>query len=63
MSDLNQTVDEPGRESVPPVSAESTPSQIGRYRVERMLGKGGFDDCLGDLAFFGFPFFVLQIEG
>jgi eukaryotic-like serine/threonine-protein kinase len=42
MSDLHQTVDEPGRESVPPVSAESTPSQIGRYRVERMLGKGGF---------------------
>jgi serine/threonine protein kinase len=35
MNDLNQTVDEPGREPVPP-------SQIGRYRIERVLGEGGF---------------------
>src|SRR5271168_2406398 len=40
MSDLNPTVDEPGRE--PSVASESTPSQIGRYRIERVLGKGGF---------------------
>src|ERR1700734_4012757 len=42
MSDLNQTVDEPGQEQSPPASAESAPSQIGRYRIERVLGKGGF---------------------
>src|SRR5271169_2591595 len=42
MSDSNQTVDEPGRESVPPVPAESIPSQIGRYRIEKILGQGGF---------------------
>src|SRR5947209_15123770 len=42
MNDLNQTIDEPGREPVPPVSAPSTPSQIGRYRIEKVLGKGGF---------------------
>ena len=42
MSDLNQTVDEPGREPVPPISVAATPSQIGRYRIEKVLGKGGF---------------------
>jgi serine/threonine protein kinase/formylglycine-generating enzyme required for sulfatase activity len=42
MNDLNQTVDEPGREPIPSVAVEATPSQIGRYRVERLLGKGGF---------------------
>src|SRR6266852_9656557 len=42
MNDLNRTVDEPGREPVPSVSVESTPSQIGRYRIEKVLGKGGF---------------------
>jgi eukaryotic-like serine/threonine-protein kinase len=42
MSDLNQTVDEPGRGPAPPVSAEFTPSQIGRYRIEIILGQGGF---------------------
>jgi len=42
MSDFNQTVDEPGRESVPPVPAESLPSQIGRYRIEKILGQGAF---------------------
>src|SRR5438445_391643 len=42
MNDLNPTVDEPGPQPVPPASAESTPSQIGRYRVERVLGQGGF---------------------
>lgn len=42
MDDFNQTVDEPGREPVPSVSVESTPSQFGRYRIEKVLGKGGF---------------------
>lgn len=42
MNDSNPTVDEPGREPVPPVSVQATPSQIGRYRIEKVLGKGGF---------------------
>ena len=42
MNDLNQTVDHSGREPVPTFSAESTPKNIGRYRIERVLGKGGF---------------------
>ena len=42
MNDFNQTVDEPEREPSPPVVAESAPRQIGRYRIERVLGKGGF---------------------
>src|SRR5262249_59089005 len=42
MCDLNQTVDETGRESVPPVSAVSAPTHIGRHRIERVLGRGGF---------------------
>src|SRR5271166_2313592 len=42
MNDLNETVDDPGREPIPPASVASTPSQIGRYRIERVLGQGGF---------------------
>ena len=42
MNDPDQTVDEPGRESGSPVSAASSPTHIGRYRVEKVLGKGGF---------------------
>ena len=42
MNDLNQTFDEPGRESGQPVPGEATPTHIGRYRVERLLGQGGF---------------------
>ena len=42
MNDPNQTVDEPGRQSRPPVSAASTPTHIGRYRIEKVLGHGGF---------------------
>src|SRR5262249_36153289 len=42
MNDPNQTVDEPGRESGAPAPAASTPTHIGRYRVEKVLGQGGF---------------------
>jgi serine/threonine protein kinase len=42
MNDPNQTVDEPGRESGSPVSAASTPTHIGRYWIEKVLGRGGF---------------------
>jgi serine/threonine protein kinase/formylglycine-generating enzyme required for sulfatase activity len=38
--DLNQTVDEPGRE--PPAADSSAPTHIGRYRIEKILGQGGF---------------------
>src|SRR5580692_4444177 len=41
MNNLDQTVDEPGREQNLP-TAEATPSQIGRYRIEKVLGQGGF---------------------
>jgi serine/threonine protein kinase/formylglycine-generating enzyme required for sulfatase activity len=40
MNDLNQTVDEPGRE--PPAVDSPAPTHIGRYRIERVLGQGGF---------------------
>jgi serine/threonine protein kinase len=42
MNDKNQTVDEPGRESGFPVSAAATPTHIDRYRIEKVLGQGGF---------------------
>src|ERR1700751_511432 len=42
MNDPHQTVDEPGREFGSPVSAASTPTHIGRYRIEKILGRGGF---------------------
>src|SRR5262249_6499053 len=42
MSDPNQTVGEAERRSAPPVSAVSPPARIGRYRIERLLGQGGF---------------------
>src|ERR1700737_273778 len=44
MADPIQTTGEPGRETAPPVLADSSPSpqRIGRYRVERVLGRGGF---------------------
>src|SRR5262245_64055702 len=42
MNDPTQPVDESGREPAPPVGAQSMPIQIGRYRIERVLGKGGF---------------------
>ncbi len=42
MNDPMQTVDEPERQPAAPIPSESTPQHIGRYRVERVLGKGGF---------------------
>jgi serine/threonine protein kinase/formylglycine-generating enzyme required for sulfatase activity len=43
MSEPNQTVDEPLGVRIPPTPAGATPPQhIGRYRVERVLGEGGF---------------------
>src|SRR5271169_3556948 len=43
MNDPDQTVDEPGREIGAPVAAASAPpTHIGRYRIEKVLGRGGF---------------------
>src|ERR1700730_9460871 len=42
MNDPNQTVDEPRRESASPVSVASTPTCVGRYRIEKIIGQGGF---------------------
>jgi serine/threonine protein kinase/formylglycine-generating enzyme required for sulfatase activity len=42
MNDPMQTVDEPEQEPAATIPAESLPQHIGRYRVERVLGKGGF---------------------
>src|SRR6516165_3525105 len=40
MNDLNQTVDEPARET--PAADSPAPTHIGRYRIEKVLGQGGF---------------------
>ena len=48
MNDPLQTVDEPDRQPDAPIPAESTPAYIGRYRIERVLGHGGF--CIVYLA-------------
>jgi serine/threonine protein kinase len=42
MNDPQQTVDEPGPESGQPVPDGPIPAHLGRYRVERILGAGGF---------------------
>src|SRR5262249_47774183 len=43
MSEPNPTADLPGPEAAPPVPADFTPPQrIGRYRIEKVLGEGGF---------------------
>jgi serine/threonine protein kinase len=42
MNDPMQTVDEPERGPAAPIAAELLPHHIGRYRVERVLGQGGF---------------------
>src|SRR5215471_1870208 len=40
MNDPNQTVDEPGRQ--PPAADSPAPTHVGRYRIEKILGQGGF---------------------
>jgi serine/threonine protein kinase/formylglycine-generating enzyme required for sulfatase activity len=42
MHDPNQTVDEAERKSGQPVPSTAVPTHIGRYHIERVLGKGGF---------------------
>jgi serine/threonine protein kinase/formylglycine-generating enzyme required for sulfatase activity len=42
VNDLEQTIDEPARDPDDPVAGEPTPGEIGRYRIEALLGKGGF---------------------
>src|SRR5271170_5181725 len=44
MNDLNPTMPDPPAtvDVPPPVDAAAQPDHIGRYRVERVLGKGGF---------------------
>jgi serine/threonine protein kinase/formylglycine-generating enzyme required for sulfatase activity len=42
MKDPRETVDEPGRERAARMAPESASTSIGRYRVERVLGKGSF---------------------
>src|SRR5215813_11884930 len=42
MNDPNQTVVETGGEAGRPVSAVPAPAYIGRFRIERVLGQGGF---------------------
>jgi eukaryotic-like serine/threonine-protein kinase len=42
VKDPNPTVDEPGRESDSPVRTASAPTHIGRYRIQKVLGQGGF---------------------
>jgi serine/threonine protein kinase len=42
MNDPNQTTDELQREPGSTFSAAATPTHIGRYRIEKVLGEGGF---------------------
>src|SRR6516165_9264162 len=42
MNVSHKTIDDPGREPGQPFLAVSTPTHIGRYRIEKVLGQGGF---------------------
>jgi serine/threonine protein kinase len=42
MNDPKQTVDEPTRVSATTIAEGCAPTRIGRYRIEKLLGKGGF---------------------
>jgi serine/threonine protein kinase len=42
MNDPMQTVDEPERQPTAPIPTPFMPHHIGRYRIDRVLGKGGF---------------------
>jgi serine/threonine protein kinase/formylglycine-generating enzyme required for sulfatase activity len=42
VKELDQTVDQLRQETATPVAVEPMPAHIGRYRVEGLLGKGGF---------------------
>lgn len=44
MNNPNQTVDQPSRAEAPSTDAAPArnPERVGRYRIERVLGQGGF---------------------
>jgi serine/threonine protein kinase len=42
MTEPAETIDDLGRQQPPSIAAESAPQHIDRYRIERVLGRGGF---------------------